>query len=335
MSLLARIPSLRWKLAFLVTVVAAVASALTWLGLRQYLGPTRTFPLVAIASVALTLLLERGITSPLREMTRATRAMAAGDYTQRVSVTGHDEVGQLGTAFNQMAGDLSSVDQARRDLIANVSHELRTPIAALQAGLENLVDGVVEPTPANLEQSLSQTERLTRLVNYLLDLSRVEAGASALNYSAVQIGDFLEEVANDLSMVEAVKDLRYLVDVTPADLVLRADPERLRQIIVNLVQNAIRHSPQAGEIRLRAYELPGQRPAVIIEVSDDGPGIAPDDRQRVFERFNRGSAITAGGTGGTGIGLSIVRWAAALHDGTVEVVDAPDGGATIRLTFPT
>gem|GEM_PF-6859755 len=93
--------------------------------------------------------------------------------------------------------------------------------------------------------------------------------------------------------------------------------------------------PQAGETRRGAYDPPGQRPAVIIEVSDDGPGIAPDDRQRVFERFNRGSAITAGGTGGTGIGLSIVRWAAALHDGTVEVVDAPDGGATIRLTFPT
>ncbi|MCL1900193.1 MAG: HAMP domain-containing protein, partial [Promicromonosporaceae bacterium] len=198
---MARIPSLRWKLAFLVTVVAAVASALTWLGLRQYLGPTRTFPLVAIASVALTLLLERGITSPLREMTRATRAMAAGDYTQRVSVTGHDEVGQLGTAFNQMAGDLSSVDQARRDLIANVSHELRTPVAALQAELENMADGVTRPTPQTLQLALAQTERLGRLVTDMLDLSRLEAGAVDLHLASVRLGEFFSAALDAVAFV--------------------------------------------------------------------------------------------------------------------------------------
>ncbi|MCL1869366.1 MAG: HAMP domain-containing histidine kinase [Promicromonosporaceae bacterium] len=321
--------SIKMKLGVLVAATVTAAAALTWLGLRVHLGPSRTFPLVIVLSLLLTQLLARGMTSPLREMTAAAQAMAAGDYHQRVTATSSDEVGALAAAFNQMAEDLDSADRTRRDLIANVSHELRTPVAALQAQLENMVDGVTEPTPATLELSLAQTERLTRLVTYLLDLSRVEAGASALTITEIGVGDFLEEVAQSLSMVEAAKNLRYVVDVTPEDLSLEADAERLRQIVVNLLQNAIRHSPGDGEIRLDAYP---QDDDVVIEVSDDGPGIAPQDRERVFERFARGGATSSGGTG---IGLAIVRWAVDLHGGHVEVADSPVGkGATMRLVLP-
>ncbi|PZR52073.1 two-component sensor histidine kinase [Xylanimonas oleitrophica] len=332
--------SIKIKLGVLVAAVVTFAAALTWLGLQVQWGPSRTFPLVIALSLVLTQVLARGMTSPLREMTAAVEAMAAGDYDQRVTATSRDEVGTLAAAFNQMAEDLASSDRTRRDLIANVSHELRTPVAALQAQLENMVDGVTEPTPASLELSLAQTERLTRLVTYLLDLSRVEAGASALAVSEIAVGDFLEESAQALSMVDAAKNLRYVVDVTPPDLVLEADPERLRQIVVNLLQNAIRHSPQDGEVRLDAYP---QGDDVVIEVSDDGPGIAPEDRDRIFERFARGSLPShaqpgAGGptaSGGTGIGLAIVRWAVDLHGGRVEVADSPSGrGATMRLTLP-
>ncbi|ACZ31501.1 histidine kinase [Xylanimonas cellulosilytica DSM 15894] len=321
--------SLKMKLGVLVVAAVTFAAAMTWLGLRVHLGPSRTFPLVIVLSLVLTQVLARGMTSPLREMTAAAEAMAAGHYDQRVTATSRDEVGALAAAFNQMAEDLESSDRTRRDLIANVSHELRTPVAALQAQLENMVDGVTEPTPATLELSLAQTERLTRLVTYLLDLSRVEAGASALTISELAVGDLLEECAQSLSMVEAVKNLRYVVDVTPSDLVLEADAERLRQIVVNLLQNAIRHSPPGGEIRLDAYP---EGDDVVIEVADDGPGIAPEDRDRVFERFARGK-VTA--SGGTGIGLAIVRWAVDLHGGQVAVVDSPGGaGATMRLVLP-
>jgi len=263
--------------------------------------------------------------------------MAAGDYSIRVRATSRDEVGQLAEAFNVMAADLDASDRVRRELIANVSHELRTPVAALQAQLENMVDGVTEPTPSALELSLEQTERLTRLVTYLLDLSRVEAGASALVLSEFSVGDFLEESAQAMSMVDAAKGLSYVVDVTPPDLALEADVERLRQVVTNLLQNAIRHSPHGGTVRLDAYPVDDD---IVIEVSDEGPGIAPEDRGRIFERFASGSparphAAPPSGTasGGTGIGLAIVRWAVDLHGGHVEVADS-DRGATMRVTLP-
>ena len=355
--------SLKIKLGVLVAVTVTAAVLITWLGLQASLGPSRTFPLAIILSLLVTQVLARGMTSPLREITEAVEAMADGDYTRRVRATSSDEVGQLAHAFNRMAEDLASVEQTRRDLIANVSHELRTPIAALQAQLENMVDGVVEPTPAALEQAHAQTERLTRLVTYLLDLSRIEAGASALNVGKIAVGDFLEHCAEDLSMVDAAKDLHYVVDVTPEDLTIEGDAERLHQVVINLLQNAIRHSPQGGVVRLDAYPVDGSEGAdVVLEVSDEGPGIAAADRERIFQRFVRGTGSTsdgrgrngpssetftdtvgstvgsaAGGTvgssGGTGIGLAIVRWAVELHGGHVQVVDS-ERGATMRVTLP-
>ncbi|MFE6971819.1 sensor histidine kinase [Isoptericola sp. NPDC057653] len=330
--------SLKTKLGVLVVATVTFAVLITWIGLQNELGPTRTLPLAIFLSLVIVQLLARGMTSPLRDMTAAVQAMAAGDYSIRVRATSRDEVGQLAEAFNVMAADLDASDRVRRELIANVSHELRTPVAALQAQLENMVDGVTEPTPSALELSLEQTERLTRLVTYLLDLSRVEAGASALVLSEFSVGDFLEETAQAMSMVDAAKGLSYVVDVTPPDLTLEGDVERLRQVVTNLLQNAIRHSPHAGTVRLDAYPVDDD---VVLEVSDEGPGIAPEDRGRIFERFASGAAAgrphaapPAGmASGGTGIGLAIVRWAVDLHGGHVEVADTARG-ATMRVTLP-
>lgn len=331
-----RFGSIKVKLGVVVAASVLLGVFITWIGLRNGLGPSRTLPLAIVVSLLLTSVLSRGMTSPLREMTTAAQAMASGDYTREVHATSHDEVGQLAVAFNMMADDLASVDQVRRELIANVSHELRTPVAALQAQLENLVDGVTEATPATLQGALDQTERLTRLVTYLLDLSRIEAGAAELNITSVPVGDFLEDNASSLSMTEAGKDLRYVVDVSPEDLVVEADRERLRQVITNLVHNAIRHSPQNGEIRLEAYaDTTADGDVVVLEVIDQGPGIARADRERIFDRFVSGSRQPPRGraSGGTGIGLAIVRWAVDLHGGRVEVADS-DGGATMRVTLP-
>ncbi|MGW2093278.1 sensor histidine kinase [Promicromonospora sukumoe] len=374
--------SLKIKLGVLVAATVTAAVLITWLGLQASLGPSRTFPLAIILSLLVTQILARGMTSPLREITEAVQAMADGDYTRRVRATSSDEVGQLAHAFNRMAEDLASVEQTRRDLIANVSHELRTPVAALQAQLENMVDGVVQPTPAALEQAHAQTERLTRLVTYLLDLSRIEAGASALNIGQIAVGDFLEHCAEDMQMVDAAKDLHYVVDVTPEDLIIEGDAERLHQVVINLLQNAIRHSPQGGVVRLDAYPVDGTEGSdIVLEVSDEGPGIAAADRERIFQRFVRGTgstgaprgeggrgesgrgvsrrsrnradkgrssgvdeslvdtmggtvgSSTVGSSGGTGIGLAIVRWAVELHGGEVEVVDS-ERGATMRVTLP-
>jgi signal transduction histidine kinase len=242
-------------------------------------------------------------------------------------------VGQLAQAFNTMAQDLAEVDTLRREMVANVSHELRTPVTALRAQLENMVDGVVEPDPAALQSALEQTERLGRLVAYLLDLSRVEAGAVGLDLTVVAVGDFLADAAAAAQPLGAAKDVRLRLDVQPADLTVLADTERLHQVVANLLHNAVRHSPVGAEVLLRARRT---GPSVVLDVVDHGPGIPPGDRQRVFQRFTRGNAPAQTGlesTGGTGLGLSIVRWAAALHGGTVEVADTPSG-CTMRVMLP-
>lgn len=328
-----RFSSLKIKLGVLVTATVTLAAFITWVGLYNHLGPTRTLPLAVLLSVGAVQVLARGMTSPLRDMTAAARAMAAGDYSQRVRATSRDEVGQLAEAFNTMAGDLEHADALRREMVANVSHELRTPVAALRAQLENMVDGVSPTDQESLQAALTQTERLGRLVTSLLDLSRLEAGAVGLDLAEVPLGAFLDEAAAAAAPVAAEKAVTIEVRVTPADLQVEADAERLHQVVANLVHNAVRHSPTGAVVRLEARRSAG---GVVLDVVDQGPGIAPADRQRVFERFTRGNAPAQTGlvsTGGTGLGLAIVRWAVSLHGGTVEVADAPTG-CVMRVSLP-
>lgn len=328
-----RFSSIKIKLGVLVTATVTLAALVTWFGLRNHLGPSRTLPLAIVVSVIAVQVIAHGMTAPLREMRTAARAMASGDYSRRVRATSRDEVGQLGQAFNTMAQDLEQVDMLRREMVANVSHELRTPVAALRAQLENLVDGVVPADPATLQAALDQTERLGRLVTYLLDLSRIEAGAVGLEISDVAVVDFLHEAVTATEPLGAAKNVTFVVDVRPPDLTVPADAERLHQVVANLLHNAVRHSPDGGVVRLEARRAGG---TVVLDVVDEGPGIAPADRQRVFQRFTRGNAPAQTGgasTGGTGLGLAIVRWAVELHGGTVEVADSPSG-ARLRVTLP-
>lgn len=327
-----RISSIKIKLGVLVTATVTLAAFITWLGLHYEFGPTRTLPLAIVVSVIAVQVIAHGMVAPLREMQSAARDMADGDYSTRVRATSRDEVGQLADAFNTMAADLEQVDSVRRELVANVSHELRTPVAALQAQLENMVDGVVPVEHATLADALEQTERLGRLVTYLLDLSRVEAGAVGLDLAAVPMADFLDDAARAAGPIGAAKDVTFEVSVDPEDLTAPVDTARMHQVLANLLHNAVRHSPAGGVVRLESRRSGRD---VLIDVVDDGPGIAPQDRQRVFERFARGnvSGRTGESTGGTGLGLSIVRWAVGLHGGTVSVADT-SSGCTMRVALP-
>lgn len=329
-----RARSMKMKLSVVVVVSVTFAAFITWIGLRNGLGPTKSFPLAIVLSLALTLPFSRGITSPLREMTAAVQAMAEGDYTQQVRATSRDEVGQLATAFNSMSDQIAQADKVRRDVIANVSHELRTPVAALHAQLENLVDGVVEPTPATLNTALIQTERLSRLISYLLDLSRLEAGAASLRLTEIDVLDFLDDAVGALTMLDAGKNIDFVIDAQPSDLKLVSDPERLRQIVTNLVQNSIRHSPYGGRVSVLARE---ENHDVVFEFLDQGPGISKEDRELIFQRFSRGASnnfsVNHPTSGGTGIGLAIVRWAANLHGGSVRALDSVHG-ARIEVRLP-
>lgn len=272
--------------------------------------------------------LSRGMTSPLREMAQATQAMAAGDYSKRVRATSRDEVGQLAHAFNVMAAQLAETDRVRRDLVANVSHELRTPISGLQAALENIIDGASEPDEEVLRTMLSQTERLGRLVSELLDLSRLESGVIKLHPERVQLLSLLEECAEEVNL--AFPNVPLKLDAEPKDLSANVDPERWRQVAINLMMNAARVSDAGTPVEVR---LRSPRDVIVMEVVDQGPGIAPEDRPRVFERFYRADAARSG-DGGAGLGLAIVKWIVDLHGGSVAVEGNEPAGCRMVVKLP-
>ena len=324
-----RLRSIKAKLGVLVAVSVAVSSLAVWYGVAN-LGwrPLYTLPVAVLLALGVTQVLARGMTSPLRSMTAAARAMARGDYTRRVEATSRDEVGELARAFNRMAADLEAADRERREMVANVSHELRTPIAALQATLENLVDGVATPDPATLRAALERTERLGRLVRELLDLSRIDAGTEPLQLRDVAVSTVLEAAVADATT--SGRDVRFSLDVAPPDARAWADPGRLHQVLANLLDNAARHSPPGGTVRVTARS---DAAGLHVEVADDGPGIAAADRDRVFDRFYRGAGTD--GTGSTGLGLAIARWAVGLHGGRIALAPAGETGCRFVVDLPT
>ena len=259
------------------------------------------------------------MTSPLREMTEATRRMARGDYRGRVRADSSDEIGELARAFNQMAAELATVDREQRNLVATVSHELRTPLAALTATLENLADGVRPADPEHLGRAVDQAQRVGALVGDLLELSRVEAGVAPLRLGPVRVGALVDEVVADL--VPTGRAVRFDVDV-PESLEVQADPTRLRQLLTNVLDNAVRHSPEGGRVRVT---LRGHRRPVACWTSPT--------RGRV-SRPPTGSARSSGSArwptpsrarppAGPGSGLAIARWVATLHSGAIRFADPP------------
>lgn len=294
-----------------------------------------------IASLLITQFVAQSLTAPLDEMTDAARAMADGDYSRRVRGDRRDEFGELAETFNQMAADLEAVDQHRKELVANVSHELRTPIAALRAVLENVVDGVSDSDPETMRIALQQTDRLGRLVAHLLDLSRLDNGVVPLHSRRFEVWPYLAGVLKEANMSKGQghsrTDVHLHLDVSPPELTAYADAERLHQVVANLIDNAVKHSPPHGRVTVRAR--PGvTRESLEVEVLDEGPGIPESERAHVFERFNRTKAAEASsqrgaGDGGTGLGLAIARWAVDLHGGWIRVAESPRG-CRIQVTLP-
>jgi len=319
--------SIKLKLGMLVVGSGAAGLIYFTYVTGRFLPNTSTIAI--ILALVTSQLLAHGMTSPLREMTAAARAMARGDYTRRVRATSRDEVGELARAFNLMSADLAAADRQRRELIANVSHELRTPISALQGLLENLVDGVAAPEPGTLRTALAQTERLGRLVAELLDLSRIDAGVAPLDRVTFPVDLFLAEVIGEAEVRAAGGAVSFRSVLEPAGAKGYGDRERLHQVLANLLDNAVRHSPAGGTVTVTARQGADR---LVLEVADEGPGIPVEERARVFERFTRGERA-AGRDGGTGLGLAIAHWVAELHGGTIAVVDAPVG-CCIRVTLP-
>ncbi|MGJ6963407.1 DUF4153 domain-containing protein [Streptosporangium sp. G11] len=303
------------KLGMVILLAVVAAFVVNEVGINAGYSRNVRVAVAAVFAMILVQLLARGMTKPLREMAAAAQTIAKGRYSLRVTASSRDEVGELARAFNAMAADLGEVDRQRRELVANVSHELRTPITALRAVLENVVDGVSDPDPVTLGTALAQTERLGRLVAQLLDLSRLESGARLIEREDVELLQLCEQALREAVLAREGVVARCEV---PEGLSLRADPDLLAQVLANLLDNAVRHSPAGGLVVLTAT---ARGEGVRLRVSDQGPGIAAEDRARAFERFSRLDAGRAADDGGAGLGLAITKEIVELHGGSIHVDD--------------
>ncbi|MFI7547442.1 ATP-binding protein [Actinoplanes sp. NPDC049599] len=308
------------RLAFTTTATAGRAVAWSWV-----LGAAAVALLTALAAAGY---VTRRLTRPLQALTGAARRFAAGEPGARAATGGPGELGELADAFDTMADDLVRADQVRRSLAADVAHELRTPLAAVQAGLEELRDGLREPDTERLAALHDQTLRLGRVVQDLADLSAAESGALSLHRTDT---DLAEIARTALSAHEAPLDAAGLhtgTDLTVA-LPVHADPDRLHQAITNLLANAARYCRPGDRVTVRGHRS-GE--FAVLEVADTGPGIPADELPHVFQRLWRGARART--VAGSGIGLAVVRELVNAHGGTVSAASPTGGGTTITIRLP-
>ncbi len=313
-----------------LVVVASVAATVGAIDTSFYVGLHARFAFVAglIISLVVIQLLAHGMVMPLRQMVAATSAMAAGDYSQRVTATAQDEVGSLARSFNTMAARLNEAECQRRELTANVSHELRTPIAALRARLENLADGVEAFDGAAVAAMLKGTQRLGRLVDQLLELSQFESGAVQIDRQPFSIGQAVGDAIAEVSPVR--HEVRIGAEVE-SGLTGVGDTARVHELLTNLLTNAVRHSPAGGTVTVSGAATES---GIRLEVSDQGPGIPPGQAERIFDRFYRVDDARGSGAGGTGLGLAIARSIVELHGGTIRAERELPSGCRIVVDLP-
>ena len=282
--------------------------------------------LAGVVALVLGIVLARRATAPASELTRTARALAAGDRSERVEFEGPDEFGEMARAFNSMADTIEEEDRLRRAFAADVAHELRTPLAILRTQMEGIQDGVVEPSSPALASLLEETLRLSRLVADLELLASADAAGFSLVRQPVELRPLLEGAAQEFAGPYEAEDVALRTDLS--DVQVKADPTRIRQVVTNLLSNALKFTPSGGQVALTARTDDGR---ALIRVSDTGPGIPADEVAHVFDRFFRGREVRAGGSG---IGLTVARELVRAHDGDIQVTSDPGRGTTFTVFLP-
>ena len=285
--------------------------------------------LVLLVAIGVTALVGMRLVRPLRALTAAAGRMRDGDGGTRVAVTGRDEIGRLGAAFNDMAERRREVEELRRAMVGDIAHEMRTPVTNIRGWLEAAEDGVVPLDRELMSSLLEEALLLQHVIDDLQDLSAADAGELRLHPQPVDLADLLPAVADAFAASADRAGVTLAVHVPRA--VVTADPIRLRQAVGNLVANAIRHTPAGGRVTVSART---EADAQVIDVADTGPGLSAAEQALVFERFWRAEKSRSRQTGGSGLGLSIVRKLAEAHGGSATVRSAPGEGATFTLRLP-
>jgi two-component system sensor histidine kinase BaeS len=290
--------------------------------------------LVAILAIVVTALLSRRVLRPIAALTSASRRLGEGGLGERVPVVGRDELAELARSFNRMADSLQRGEERQRRLIADVAHELRTPLANLRGYLEALKDGVMPPDPELFASLHEEAVLQQRIVDDLQDLALAEAGALVYRRTRVDLGDLLETCRVGHHAVADAAGVRLAVSAPPAaaePIQVHADPDRLRQVVGNLVTNALRATAAGGSVVLAAARTGATR---TITVTDTGSGISATDLPHVFDRFWRADAARSRTTGGSGLGLAIAHQIVTDHGGTMSVASTPGVGTTFTIVLP-
>jgi histidine kinase len=284
------------------------------------------------------------ILRPLRQIAHTSQRLASGHYHERVEVPSSDELALVAINFNQMAQTLEEIEQQRVALIGNVAHELRTPLAGLAGYLEGVIDGVVANEPETFAHMYHEVRRMRRLVDDLQTLSRVEAGQFSLNITRFDLVPLLARLVNHLQTQAEGQEVVLLVDGEPyavtgerysvgGGLHVEADPDRVTQVMLNLVSNALRYTEENGRITIETGRADDN--FVFVSVNDDGQGIPEDALPYLFERFYRVDPSRARSSGGSGIGLTITRHLVWAMGGNISAhSDGPGQGSTFRFTLP-
>jgi len=293
--------------------------------------------LAALAAVLASLVVTHLIARPIRQIAAATRRIAAGHYLERVDLAqlnADDDLGQLGQSFNAMAGALAATEQRRVALLGDVAHELRTPISTLEGYLEGLLDGVIAPEPATWALLLDEAGRLHRLVNDLQELSRAEARQLSLALVALDPAQLAQTALDRLRPAFAEVGLQLTLHLPAGLPCVRADEDRVVQVLTNLLINALRYTAPPGPVALTLERAAGGR-AILFQVTDTGIGLAPEHLPHVFERFYRVDKSRSRAAGGSGIGLSIAQALVAAMGGRLWVASpGPGQGSTFSFTLP-
>jgi len=284
------------------------------------------------AAIALGALLTRTLVRPLRTVEEGARRIAAGDLTHRVSVTSDDELGDLAARFNEMADALERQEMLRRSMMADIAHELRTPLAAIRAQVEAVQDGIFEATPENIGPVHDQVLLLGRLVDDLRELALAEAGQLPMERTEVDVRELVGRAVTAVQPGATKKGVSLSAMVAEGVPPVQGDPQRLEQVLGNLLANALRHTEPGGSITVRAES---EGACVRLSVTDTGIGIAPKDLPRIFDRFYRADPSRAKTNGGTGLGLSIAKKLIEAHGGDISAASTPGQGATFTVRLPT
>jgi signal transduction histidine kinase len=277
-------------------------------------------------------LLARALIRPLHALTRASHSLAQGDLGLQVAVRSHDEIGELATAFNHMSADLARASRLRRQMTADVAHELRTPLSLIRGYAEALRDGVLPPAVETFSLIHDETVRLNRLVEDLRTLSLADAGELTLVRRPAQPADLFERALNAQMIRAQQQDVALKLAVAPGLPAVDVDADRVAQVLGNLLDNALRHTPAGGVIECRAEPAEG---GVAVTIADSGPGIAPADLPNIFERFYRADAARQRDGSGSGLGLAIAKSLVEAHGGRIWAEGEPGAGARFTLVLPT